>query len=256
MPNVCLKNVFLHGVLNLKNYKMKKIFTLLVLMSALVVNAQTIRVLHDGNTLNDCDTVFVPVDENGDQVDAFFGYQNMSNNEIVFQVRKEIISIPQDGDMMFCIDDCYTGNLSQPHTMAAGQIVSSDDHQFAFHAIYSGSNEAALVKYTFFLANDENDKVSFFIAYGTGSSIKPTDMTKILNAYPNPAVRMVNIEYAAPASNASLVIKNLTGREVYRTAVSQTGKKQVDISQFNPGVYLYGVEVGGKMLCTKKLLVK
>lgn len=235
---------------------MKKIFTLLVLMSALVVNAQTIRVLHDGNTLNDCDTVFVPVDENGDQVDAFFGYQNMSNNEIVFQVRKEIISIPQDGDMMFCIDDCYTGNLSQPHTMAAGQIVGADDHVNAFHAIYSGSSETALVKYTFFLTNDENDKISFFIAYGTGSSIRPADMTKILNAYPNPAVRMVNIEYAAPASNASLVIKNLTGREVYRTAVSQTGKKQVDISQFNPGVYLYGVEVGGKMLCTKKLLVK
>ena len=235
---------------------MKKIFTLLVMMSVLVVNAQTIRVFYNDNALNDCDTIFVPIDEHGDQVDTYLGYQNMSNNEIVFQVRKEIISIPQDGDMMFCINDCYTGNLSQPHTMAAGQIVGADDHVNAFHAIYSGSSEAALVKYTFFLANDENDKISFFIAYGTGSSIRPADMTKILNAYPNPAVRMVNIEYAAPASNASLVIKNLTGREVYRTAVSQTGKKQVDISQFNPGVYLYGVEVGGKMLCTKKLLVK
>jgi hypothetical protein len=235
---------------------MKKIFTLLVMMSVLVVNAQTIRILQDGNALNDCDTVFVPVDEHGDQVDAFFGYQNMSNNAIEFKVHKEVISMPLDGDMMFCIGDCYTGAYSQPQTLAAGQIVGSDDHQYAFHAIYSGSNEAALVKYTFFLTNDENDKVSFFIAYGESSSIKPTDMAKILNAYPNPASRMVNIEYAAPTANASLVIKNLTGREVYRTAVSQTGKKQIDLSQFNPGVYLYGVEVGGKMLCTKKLLVK
>ena len=235
---------------------MKKIFTLLVLMSALVVNAQTIRILYEGNTLNDCDTVIVPIDEHGDQVDAFFGYQNMTNNAIEFKVHKEVISIPQDGDMMFCIGDCYTGPYSQPQTLAAGQIVSSDDHQYAFHAIYSGSTEAALVKYTFFLTNNENDKISFFIAYGGTSSIKPTDMTKILNAYPNPATRVVNIEYAAPTANAFLVIKNLTGREVYRYAVSQTGKKQVDISQFNPGVYLYGVEVSGKMLCTKKLLVK
>ena len=226
------------------------------MMSVLVVNAQTIRILQDGNALNDCDTVFVPVDENGDQVDAFFGYQNMTNNTIEFRVRKEVISIPQDGDMMFCIGDCYTGNLSQPQTMAAGQIIGADDHLLAFHTIYSGSSEAALVKYTFFLTNNENDKTSFFIAYGGSSSIKPTDMAKILNAYPNPASRMVNIEYAAPSSNANLVIKNLTGREVYRTAVSLTGKKQVDISQFNPGVYLYGVEVDGKMLCTKKLLVK
>ena len=235
---------------------MKKIFTLLVMMSVLVVNAQTIRILQDGNALNDCDTVFVPVDENGDQVDAFFGYQNMTNNAIEFRVRKEVISMPQDADMMFCIGDCYTGNLSQPQTMAAGQIIGADDHLLAFHTIYSGSSEAALVKYTFFLTDNENDKTSFFIAYGGSSSIKPTDMAKILNAYPNPASRMVNIEYAAPSSNANLVIKNLTGREVYRTAVSLTGKKQVDISQFNPGVYLYGVEVDGKMLCTKKLLVK
>lgn len=233
---------------------MKKIFTLLVMMSVLVVNAQTIRVFHDGNALNDCDTVFVPLTDNDGEVDAFFGYQNMTNNVIEYRVRKEVISIPDGADMVFCVGDCYTGNLSQPHTMAEGQIVSADD-PMAFHAIYSGS-EAALVKYTFFLTNDENDKISFFISYGTGSSIKPADMTKILNAYPNPAVRMVNIEYAAPSTNAFLVIKNLTGREVYRTAVSQTGKKQVDISQFNPGVYLYGVEVGGKMLCTKKLLVK
>ena len=235
---------------------MKKIFTLLVMMSVLVVNAQTIRILQDGNALNDYDTVFVPVDENGDQVDAFFGYQNMTNNAIEFRVRKEVISMPQDADMMFCIGDCYTGNLSQPQTMAAGQIIGADDHLLAFHTIYSGSSEAALVKYTFFLTDNENDKTSFFIAYGGSSSIKPTDMAKILNAYPNPASRMVNIEYAAPSSNANLVIKNLTGREVYRTAVSLTGKKQVDISQFNPGVYLYGVEVDGKMLCTKKLLVK
>ena len=161
----------------------------------------------------------------------------------------------EEADMMFCIGDCYTGVLSQPQSLAAGQIVSESD-PLAFHAIYSGSNQPALVKYTFFLTNNENDKISFYIAFGSGSSIRPNDMVKILNAYPNPATRVVNIDYAAPSSDAHLVIKNLTGREVYRTPVSQTGKKQVDISGFNAGVYLYGVEAGGKMICTKKLLVK
>ena len=234
---------------------MKKIFTLLAMMSVLIANAQTIKLFYNDNAVNDGDTVFVPLNSHGDDTEAFFGYQNMTNNAIEFQVRKEVVYMGADADMMFCIGNCYTGTLSQPQALAAGQIVGDND-ALAFHAIYSGSSEAALVKYTFYVVNDENDKVSFHIAFGTGSSIRPADMGKGLNAYPNPAVRTVNIEYAAPAANAFLVIKNLTGREVYRTAVSQTGTRQVDISGFNAGVYLYGVECDGKMLCTKKLLVK
>ena len=234
---------------------MKKIFTLLLMMSVLVVNAQTIKLFHNDNALNDGDTVFVALDGHGDDVDVFFGYQNMTNAAIEFQIRKEVLFMDSEADMMFCIGDCYTGNLSQPLNMAAGQIVSASD-ALAFHTIYSGSNEVAMVKYTFFLTNNENDKTTLYIAYGTGSSVKPADMVKNLNAYPNPAVRTVNIDYTAPSANAYLVIKNLTGREVYRTPVSQTGKRQVDVSQFNAGVYLYGIESDGKMLCTKKLLVK
>ena len=234
---------------------MKKIFTLLVFMSALTLNAQSIRVLYENSPLSENDTVFVPVDGHSDQVDVFFGYQNMTSANIEFKVRKEVIFIPEEGDMMFCLGDCYTGNLSQPVPMTANMIVP-EDNLMAFHTIYSGSMESALVKYTFFLTDNESDHISFYIAYGTGSSVKPVDFVQALHAYPNPAVRSVNIDYAAPSANAFLVIKNLTGKEVYRTAVSLTGKKQVDISQFNPGVYFYGVEADGKMLCTKKLLVK
>ena len=234
---------------------MKKIFTLLLMMSVLVVNAQTIKLFYQDNALNDGDTVFVPFDGHGGDVDVFFGYQNMTNAAIEFQIRKEVLFMEGEGDMMFCIGDCYTGNLSQPQSMAAGQIVSASD-QMAFHTIYSGSSDPAMVKYTFFLTNNENDKTSLYIVYGSGSSVKPVDLVKSLNAYPNPAVRVVTIDYVAPTANAYLVIKNLTGREVYRVAVSQSGKRQVDISSFNAGVYLYGIESDGKMLCTKKLLVK
>ena len=77
-----------------------------------------------------------------------------------------------------------------------------------------------------------------------------------LRAYPNPAVNMVNIDYVALDNHTSLVIKNLAGKEVYRTPVSHSGKKQVDVSKFYAGVYFYGLETDGKMLCTKKLLIK
>ena len=235
---------------------MKKIFTLLVFMSALALNAQSIRILNGSTPLNDGDTLFVSLDGIDGEISTYLGYQNLTDDDLHFRVRKEALLINEETtDIVFCLGECYTGNLSSELEILAGETITTSDAA-VFHATYAGESDPALVKFTFFLTNNENDKVSFYIAYGPGTSVKPVDFVQILRAYPNPAVRTVNIEYAAPTSDAYLVIKNLTGKEVYRTAVSQIGKKQVDISQFNAGVYLYGVEANGKMLCTKKLLVK
>ena len=224
-------------------------------MAAVMVNAQSIKVFYNGTELGGNDTVFIASDGHSDEINTFFGYQNTTANPIEFQVRKEVLLLDEEADISFCIGECYTGALSAAMPLAANETVNATD-ELALHVIYAGSAEPALVKFTLFRTDNENDKISFYIAFGSGSSIRPSDMVKILNAYPNPASRVVNIDYAAPSSDAHLVIKNLTGREVYRTPVSQTGKKQVDISGFNAGVYLYGVEAGGKMICTKKLLVK
>jgi len=234
---------------------MKKILTLVFVAAAFVANAQSIRVLHGGAMMNDNDTVTVYLDGQSEEVDTYFGYQNMTSNSLNFRVRKEIISMNEETtEILFCVGDCYTGNLSSVLTLAANEMISEESHN-AFHSSYMGGTDAALVKYTFFLTDNESDKISFYIRYTSGVGVRPVDMAKALNAYPNPATSMVNIEYAAP-DNASLVIKNLTGKEVYRTDISQTGRKRVDVSKLNPGMYLYGVEVEGKMLCTKKLLVK
>lgn len=235
---------------------MKKIFTLLVFMSALALNAQSIRILNGSTPLNNGDTVFVSLDGIDGEVSTYLGYQNMTENDLNFRVRKEELVINHETtDIVFCLGECYDGTLSAVKEILAGETVASTDGN-AFHATYAGEGDAAVVKFTFFLTDNENDKTSFYIVYGNGTSVKPVDFVQTLRAYPNPAVRVVNIDYAAPASESYLVIKNLTGKEVYRCAVSNTGKKQVDITQFNAGVYLYGVEANGKMLCTKKLLVK
>ena len=139
--------------------------------------------------------------------------------------------------------------------LAANETVNATD-ELALHVIYAGSAEPALVKFTLFRTDNENDKISFYVAYGTGTGIQEADMVKTLRAYPNPAIRSVTIDYVAPNSHSFLVIKNLTGREVYRTPVGTAGGKQIDVTAFTAGVYLYGIESDGKMLCTKKLLVK
>ena len=225
-------------------------------MSALALNAQSIRILNGTTPLNNGDTVTVLVDGVDGELNTYLGYQNMTDDDLSFRVRKdELVINSETTDIVFCLGQCYTGTLSSVLTIDAGETVPATDEN-AFHATYAGTGDAALIRFTFFLTNNENDSTSFYIAYVKGTGFSQNDMVKALSAYPNPATRIVNIEYAAPSTDAYLVIKNLTGREVFRTAVSQAGRKQVDISQFNPGVYFYGVESKGKMLCTKKLLVK
>lgn len=226
-------------------------------MAAVAVNAQSIRLYHNGSLLGDNDTVFVPLNGSSEEVIAYLAYENASDQDIDFRVRKDVLSINEETtEIYFCIGECYMGNLSQVVSLEPHQMVPVEDPN-NFHTAYVGETDPAMVKYTFYSTDNESDKTSVVFKFGGSTSVRPVDLVKNLRAYPNPASNMVNIEYAAPAGDASLVIKNLTGKEVYRTTLNGTsGRKHVDLSGFTAGVYFYGIESDGKMLCTKKLLVK
>jgi len=234
---------------------MKRIVTLLLVMAAVAVNAQSIKLFYGEIPMNNNDTVFVPIDEQNGTTDIFFGYQNLTDNDVEFRVKKEVIFHGADADFSFCIGECYTGNTSMPIYLDANAIIPSTN-EMALHTIYMGPSEPALVKYSFVNEEDETDKVSIYIGYGTNTGVRESDMVKVLRAFPNPAVSTVNIDFVAPDHDAFLVIKNLTGKEIYRTAVSNVGRKQISVNSFSPGVYLYGIEAEGRMMCTKKLLIK
>lgn len=235
---------------------MKRIFTLLLVMAAVAVNAQSIKLFYGGAPMNDGDTVFVPIDPHQDEAVVYLAYQNQTSSPIEFKVKKDVLYMGEEADLLFCVGDCYTGNMSAAMTLAANEMMP-EDGSLAFHTSYSGSTDPALVKFTFFLTENESDKVTCYVCFGSGTDVRPADLVKNLRAYPNPAHGLVNVDYVAPNTDSYLVIKNLTGKEVYRASlVNVAGRKQVDLSGFSAGVYFYGVESEGKMLCTKKLLVK
>ena len=234
----------------------KRIFTLALLMSVVMLNAQSIKLFYGSQVLNDNDTILEILYDDENEINTFVGYQNMTSSPIEFRVSKEALILnAETTDILFCLGECYTGNLSQPISLGANETVPTNSEN-AFHATYTGCRDAALVKYTFYNTANESDKISFYIYYTEGTGLHEREMQVSLNAYPNPAVSTVNIDYSAPANNTCLVIKNLAGREVYRTPVGQSGKKQIDVTKFHAGMYFYGLESDGKMLCTKKLLIK
>ncbi len=71
--------------------------------------------------------------------------------------------------------------------------------------------------------------------------------------YPNPAKEFVMVEFSRAYNEATLVISNLTGQEVFRTQLT-ANKQQVDISSVQAGNYVYrifnqkGLDESGKVV--------
>jgi hypothetical protein len=77
--------------------------------------------------------------------------------------------------------------------------------------------------------------------------------------FPNPASQSTSFEYNLPAShsNAALIIRNMLGVEIENTLLeNRSGKKSIDVSDYASGIYFYTLVVDGKIVQSKKLIVK
>ncbi|WP_186757520.1 T9SS type A sorting domain-containing protein [Echinicola salinicaeni] len=77
--------------------------------------------------------------------------------------------------------------------------------------------------------------------------------------YPNPSNRIAQIDYQIKDPNATikLAINSFIGNPIEELTLSPQQKTLlINVSDFNPGVYLYTLIVNGKNIVTKKLVVK
>ncbi|MBO4488507.1 MAG: T9SS type A sorting domain-containing protein [Bacteroidales bacterium] len=237
---------------------MKNILTILLCLFAIVLGAQPLTLKYDNAVIPNDGTIYVTSTE-GVSTNTYIEFTNDQQDAVFFRIRKQVLTSVSSDAITFCVGGtCYTGNLSQELYLNPGQTWGLDDETNVFHASYS--HQAAgnqRVRFTIVNSDDANDTISFIIHYTTTTGVQDVPSVTKLSAYPNPASSSVTLEYSASnVHNAFLVIRNLTGMEVYRTPVSISGKSTVDVSSFRAGVYFYGIESDGRMLSSKKLLVK
>lgn len=80
-----------------------------------------------------------------------------------------------------------------------------------------------------------------------------------LELYPNPAKAEVNVSFRVPESEASLIMTDMLGREVYRHPERfKQGEHslQISLSEMDPGLYITRVEIQGIGMHIQKLLIK
>lgn len=208
-----------------------------------------------GDTLN----VSVPASDAENEITIQI--LNDSPDTVRIMLRKEIITdLGGDSYNTFCIGTCVdpsTMQSSVPLVLAPGD--TSNNNQF--HLLYNpaGLTGVCTVKYTF-TARSEYVIVVNYISGEVSVADAPATLGSF-SAYPNPATSSVTFQYTLANRSASdaanIVITNLIGNKVRVIPVAgNSGKKTVDLSNMVAGIYFYSMEINGKPVSTKKLIVK
>ncbi len=202
-------------------------------------------------------------------VDALVGYIRVKNNtdtpmQNVF-VRRIIKHEVDSTQNSFCFGvNCYgpmTNESTFPTEIAAGATDNS------FYGDYypdkygtGGHGGLTAITYEFF------DNVTFGVPVSAKATINfhisasSIADNKIIfkGPYPNPASQFTHFEYNIPSVNkAQLIIRNMLGVEIETIQFdNRSGKKSVDVSNYASGLYFYSLVVDGKIVQSKKLIVK
>lgn len=243
---------------------MKKIvLSSIFAISALGMSAQSFHILDAGSqTVTSGSTITYYVDQATALETHDFEVHNMSSSPVTAKVRKAIQSQADPGcTFYFCTDqNCYT-----PNTVLSGNVNMTAGGSFQLITDFTPNNATgtSLVRYSVFNTANPSDSAFFFIQYIVSpNSVNSLSMVKasIGTPNPNPASSVFSLSYNLGNSfgkgEAKLVIYNMLGAVVRTETVSDIeGTVKVDVSTLENGVYFTSMEVGGKQVATKRLVV-
>ncbi|MEL7376159.1 MAG: T9SS type A sorting domain-containing protein, partial [Bacteroidota bacterium] len=76
---------------------------------------------------------------------------------------------------------------------------------------------------------------------------------------PNPAFNSTSIEYQLPdgAENGELVVRNVAGQVILSESLAtKTGSQSIDLNNLSPGTYIYSLQVNGRVMFSKRMIVQ
>lgn len=185
--------------------------------------------------------------------------------EKTVNVRRYEVDVVEQSKNFFCWGVCYTtqtaGNIpvwesAHPVLIGADQTVDN------FHAYYEPNSQvgSSTFRFVWFDMDNTNDStwvdIVFDAAVGIGEN---SGGVTAFEAYPNPALdapMTVRFSLDHAMTGAQLVVYNALGSKVLSQAVRGTTAAVVlPRDEFQPGVYFANVEVAGKALITRRLVI-
>ena len=99
--------------------------------------------------------------------------------------------------------------------------------------------------------------VSF--AFKSENYLYSGDRIQVSHLYPNPAIEFVDIDFhiTAPVREVKIVFYNILGQEVKDVVLEKDQRNvRIYLRDFNSGMYVYQLEIDGRSVVTKKLIVR
>jgi len=180
-------------------------------------------------------------------------------------VRRYEVDVVEMSKNFFCWGVCYTaqtaGNIpvwESAHPVSMEPSMAVDN----FHAYYEprGHGGASLFRYVWFDMDNTNDSTWVDILFDSPVGMGENSGGVIgFEAYPNPAMDApMTVRFALDPGvvGAQLVVYNALGSKVLSQAVRGSSAAVVlPRDDFQPGVYFANVEVAGKALITRRLVI-
>ncbi|MFM2018665.1 MAG: Secretion system C-terminal sorting domain [Bacteroidota bacterium] len=243
---------------------MKKLLLVSVpAMLALSLSAQSSFSLTDVNQASvvSGSTIVYYVDQATSLETHDFDVHNVSGNNLTVKVRKAVQSFASAGSVFyFCTDQlCYA-----PSTNLSGNVTLNASSQFLLVTDFTPDNTTgiSIVRYSVFNTANPSDSIYFFIEY----HVSPTGIAdnnvkaNIGSPMPNPASSVFNLSYNLGSSygkgQATIVIYSMLGTIVRtETLEAAEGTFRMDVSALESGVYFASLEVDGKQVSAKRLVI-
>lgn len=238
---------------------MKKLLSIVSLVTlAMIANAQ-FNLTYNNAPVAEGSTITVNSTTSGNMalgdIDIQLMLNNTSNKTCSWTAKMEGASTNTFVVSQMCGDVCAQNVTSIAVSVAAGESKLIEIHIGIPENTAIGTSE----NFVFKLYNDgthEDDlTVNFVLTYNPNAGIEAINVAQVMNAYPNPAVSNVTIDYAVEGS-AQFVLTDVMGREVMQQTVSGNGTLNLNVENLHKGVYLYGLRKGNSRSEMKKLMVK
>ena len=239
---------------------MKRLIFVLLCYTIFAAGAQNLTFLSDNEEVTDTIVFQLPTTDN--LSDHCFQVRNITANALHLTLEKQILQMLPNSVNSFCLGICY-----DPRTTISTTTLDLDPQQIStcsdFHLQYNpkGSEGVTMIRYVFREQEEVMGSIIVkFVSAETGISTHNIALNAFF-AYPNPAHSQVSIQYelsGLSSNNAQIVLTNLVGSKVcvFPLNSNTSGKVNVDISTLVSGIYFYSLEINGKMLSSKKLIIK
>lgn len=240
--------------------------TILLVVTAITAFSQSISLIHNSTVLQQGATIIQPGSHDSSELITFLKVQNTTASRIDVYCKKSELSVMDSTETTMCwAGGCYPNWVTvspEPQTLQAGEI----NTDFSGHYVWMGNtlgfrSGETVIRWVFYNASNINDSASvtvYYTSYGTGLGETGLAKANLTNAFPNPANSKVTIGYSVSAEDqGNIVIRDVLGSVKFiQPLESGAGKVTISVAGLTDGIYFYSLEVEGKSVQTRKLMVK